>query len=137
GDRGAQRAAGADRGPVDGQPAAAGAQEPVSLTTKNAGGAGVSGPGRAGLFLLDEEILDLLALGDLGRQPARLLAAAGPGFRRVGGVAIFRRHLAELAPGGLLGRFLRRRRGPADGGTAAEQFLDGIALGRGEIDDPL
>src|SRR5690606_37007467 len=45
--------------------------------------------------LLDQEVLDLLALGGIRGQPARLLAAAGPGFLRVGRVAVLRRHLAS------------------------------------------
>src|SRR5690606_29730011 len=79
--------------------------------------------------LLDQEILELLALGGVRGEPARLLAAAGPGFLRVGRVTVLRRDLAagRLARGAL-GRGLAglRRRG------AAEQFLDGVALGPGQ-----
>src|SRR5690606_35172989 len=90
---------------------------------------------RPALLLPDQEILELLALGDLRGQPARLLAAAGPGFGGVGRIAVLRRHLAQLAPGGLLrGLPAGCLRGAAAG---AEQFLDGVTLGGGEIDDPL
>src|SRR5690606_6772995 len=103
-----------------------------SRTTPDAAG----GSGDPRLLLLDQEILELLALGELRRQPARMLAAAGPGFRRIGRVAVLRRHLSP--GGGFPGRLLGRLGGgPADRGTGTEQFLDGIALGRREIDDPL
>src|SRR5690606_39090754 len=67
--------------------------------------------------LLDQEILELLALGGVRGEPARLLAAAGPGFLRVGRVTVLRRDLAagRLARGAL-GRGLAglRRRGAAE-----------------------
>src|SRR3546814_19111567 len=47
--------------------------------------------------LLDQEILDLLALLGQRGHPERLLAAAGPGFLGIGRVAVFRRALAQLA----------------------------------------
>src|SRR5690606_39464902 len=67
------------------QPAAAGPAQPLrraapawrSRTTPDAAG----GSGDPRLLLLDQEILELLALCELRRQPARMLAAAGPGFR--------------------------------------------------------
>src|SRR5699024_4516198 len=81
-------------------------------------------------LFLDQEILDLLALGDLCRQPARLLAAAGPGFGLVGRVAVLGRDLAKLAA--LPGRLFRHLAGGGlRAGGAAEQFLDGVALGFG------
>src|SRR3546814_20704843 len=64
--------------------------------------------------LLDQEILDLLALLGQRGHPARLLAAAGPGFLGIGRVAVFRRDLAQLAA--LFRRLARpfpRLRGPA------------------------
>src|SRR5690606_31090563 len=86
----------------------------------------------AGLFLLDQEILDLFALGGLRRQPARLPPAAGPGFGGVGRVAVFRGHLAQFASGRLPGGLLRcgLAGGAGCAGAATEQLFDRIALGR-------
>src|SRR5690349_5567042 len=39
----------------------------------------------------DQEILEPLARARLRCEPSRLLAAAGPGFRRIGRVAVLRR----------------------------------------------
>src|SRR3546814_933539 len=79
--------------------------------------------------LLDQEILDLLALLGQRGHPARLLAAAGPGFLGIGRVAVFRRDLAQLAA--LFRRLARRCRRLR--GAAAEQLGDGVTLGLGQL----
>src|SRR5690606_6702117 len=48
----------------------------------------------------NQELAQVAALGGIGRQPARLLATAGPGFLRVFRVAVLRRDLAQLAGAG-------------------------------------
>src|SRR6478735_6896469 len=60
------------------------------------------------LSSLDQELVELASLAGFRRQPARLLAAAGPGFLRVGRIAVLRRDLAELAAGGGGARLGRR-----------------------------
>src|SRR5690348_17700196 len=50
--------------------------------------------------LFDQQILFLLAALQRGQEPARTLAAAGPGFA-AGRVAVFRRHLAGFAAAAL------------------------------------
>jgi hypothetical protein len=47
--------------------------------------------------LLDEELLDTIALLELCGKPARLAAAPSPGLGRVVGVGVFRRHRPALA----------------------------------------
>src|SRR5690606_19469144 len=86
------------------------------------------GRGRGGCAR-DQELGHIAALGDIGRQPARLLAAAGPGFLRVFRVAVLRRHLAQLAGAAAAGRGAG-----AAAARGAEQLLDGVALGLGQFD---
>src|SRR3546814_21180881 len=73
---------------------------------------------------LDQETLDLLALLGQRGHPARLLAAAGPGFLGIGRVAVFRRDLAQLAA--LFRRLVRRCRRLR--GAAAQQLADGVPI---------
>ncbi len=47
-------------------------------------------------WLLDQEIAGRHALLDQRSKPSRLAATAGPGFARVGRIAIFWNHLAQL-----------------------------------------
>src|SRR5699024_3312152 len=68
---------------------------------------------KARLFV-DQQVLFLLAGLDGGIEPARTLAAAGPGFRRVGRIEVLRRHLAGAATGFA---------------TCAEHVFEGITLG--------
>src|SRR3546814_16373427 len=77
--------------------------------------------------LLDQEILDLLALLGQRGHPARLLAAAGPGFLGIGRVAVFRRDLAQLAA---LFRRLARRCRRLLGAVAEPPGETGRASGR-------
>src|SRR5690606_21984347 len=85
-------------------------------------------------LLADEEVFELLALGQFRRQPLGRHAAAGPGLAGIVGVAVLGRNLAALLRrlarrclfGGLLAHAAAGR------GGAAEQFLDAVALGLGQ-----
>src|SRR5690606_19328716 len=107
---------------------------------KNAGGCRRFSSMAVGRRSLDQEFLELAALLGLRRQPARLLAAAGPGFLAAGRVAVLRRDLAQAAAlGGLAclaggagrgGRGLLRA-----GGLDAVQVLEGPAGALQELGD--
>jgi len=88
---------------------------------------------RGAYFFLIRKSSGFLPLASTGQrgEPARLLAAAGPGFLGVGRVAVFRRHFAEFAACartglGALGRTT---------GGCAEQLLHRIAFGLDELGD--
>src|SRR5690625_1817309 len=70
--------------------------------------------------LLDQHVRVFLAGFERGIEPARALAAAGPGFRRVGRIEELRRNLAA------------RTAGLA---TGAEDVFEGIALGLDQVVD--
>src|SRR3546814_15644397 len=74
-------------------------------------------------LLPDQEVFGLLALGGEGLEPARLLAAAGPGFLRIGRIAVLRRPLLS----GLLAGLARLRRGARPDRTSADRFFDGLS----------
>src|SRR5690625_7902642 len=68
--------------------------------------------------LLDQHVRVLLAGLERGIEPARALAAAGPGFRRVGRIEELRRNLAARTAGLAAG---------------AEDRFAGIAFGLGPV----
>src|SRR5690606_13678008 len=74
---------------------------------------------------------DGAAIAGIGGQPARLLAATGPGVVGVGRIPILRRDLAERLAC-LLGGAARRARSRGSA-TGAEQLGDGVTLVLGQL----
>src|SRR3546814_17047188 len=89
---------------------------------------------RSSTHLLDEEFLGLPALPDQFGQPAGLQTAARPGLLGVGGVAVFRCDLTQLAA---LFRRSMRRDDLAALFPATEQLRQAVALLLDQCNDPL